>query len=85
MVIERKARRQFDANFKLEVARRVKDQGLSVADVCRSMDLGEGAGCSSMRQSWAEKRELTSRLLPSSSASASWKRRIGSYGWITTF
>lgn len=41
MVIERKARRQFDANFKLEVARMVKDQGLSVDDVCRSMDLGE--------------------------------------------
>jgi hypothetical protein len=32
MMIERKARRQFDANFKLEVARMVKDQGLSVAD-----------------------------------------------------
>jgi transposase len=43
MMIERKARRQFDANFKLEVARMVKDQGLSVADVCRSMDLGETA------------------------------------------
>lgn len=42
-MIERRARRQFDANFKLEVARMVKDQGLSVADVCRSMDLGETA------------------------------------------
>ena len=41
--MERRARRQFDANFKLEVARMVKDQGLSVADVCRGMDLGETA------------------------------------------
>jgi len=43
MMIERKGRRQFDANFKLEVARMMKDQGLSVTDVCRSMDLGETA------------------------------------------
>jgi transposase len=43
MMIERRVRRQFDASFKLEVARMVKDQGLSVADVCRSMDLGETA------------------------------------------
>lgn len=41
MMIEHRVRRQFDANFKLEVARMVKDQGLSVAEVCRSMDLGE--------------------------------------------
>lgn len=43
MMIERKAHRQFDANFKLEVARMVKDQGLSVADVCCNLDLGETA------------------------------------------
>ena len=43
MMIEPRVRRQFDANFKLEVARMVKDQGLSVAEVCRSMDLGETA------------------------------------------
>lgn len=36
-------RRNFDANFKLEVVRMVKDQGLSVSDVCRTMDLGETA------------------------------------------
>ena len=42
MRIERKAHRQFDANFKLEVAR-MKDQGLSVADVCCNLDLGETA------------------------------------------
>jgi transposase len=40
---KRKERRGFDAGFKLEVVRMVKDQGLSVSDVCRSMDLGETA------------------------------------------
>lgn len=38
---KRRARREFDTGFKLEVVRMVKDQGLSVSDVCRSMDLGE--------------------------------------------
>jgi|UniRef100_UPI003F83BA06 transposase len=36
-------RRQFDASFKLEVVRMVKDQGLSVGEVCRTMELGETA------------------------------------------
>ena len=38
---KRRVRREFDTGFKLEVVRLVKDQGLSVSDVCRSMDLGE--------------------------------------------
>lgn len=38
---KRRVRREFDTGFKLEVVRMVKDQGLSVSDVCRSMDLGE--------------------------------------------
>lgn len=37
------ARRQFDTQFKLQVARMVKDQGLGVAQVCSDMDLGETA------------------------------------------
>lgn len=37
MMIECRVRRQFDANLKLEVARMVKDQGLSVADVRRGV------------------------------------------------
>ena len=41
MMTKRRARREFDANFKLEVVRMVKDQGLPVSDICRSMDLGE--------------------------------------------
>lgn len=38
-----KTRRQFDASFKLEVVRMIKDQGLSVAQVCKDMQLGETA------------------------------------------
>lgn len=38
---KRRVRREFDTSFKLEVVRMVKDQGLPVSDVCRSMDLGE--------------------------------------------
>ena len=38
---KRMVRREFDTGFKLEVVRMVKDPGLSVSDVCRSMDLGE--------------------------------------------
>lgn len=34
-------RRQFDASFKLEVVKMIRDQGLSVGEVCRSMNLGE--------------------------------------------
>lgn len=34
-------RRNFDAAFKLEVARMIRDQGLSVGQVCRDMNLGE--------------------------------------------
>lgn len=39
----KKARRQFDTQFKLQVAKMVKDQGLGVAQVCADMDLGETA------------------------------------------
>ena len=40
---KRRERRDFDASFKLEVVRMVKDQGLSVAQVCQSMDLVDSA------------------------------------------
>ena len=36
-------RRKFDTSFKLEVVKMIKDQGLTVAEVCRSMDLGDTA------------------------------------------
>jgi len=38
-----KQRRHFDANFKLEVVRMVKDQGLSVSQISQTMNLGETA------------------------------------------
>lgn len=36
-------RRVFDANFKMTVVRVIKDQGLSVSQVCQDMNLGETA------------------------------------------
>lgn len=33
--------RKFDPSFKLEVVKMIKDQGQSVAQVCRDLDLGE--------------------------------------------
>lgn len=38
-----KKRRVFDAAFKLQVAQMVREQGLSVTQVCRDMQLGETA------------------------------------------
>ena len=38
-----KKRRVFDSAFKLHVAQLVREQGLSVAQVCRDMQLGETA------------------------------------------
>ena len=36
-------RRTFDASFKLRIVQMIKDQGLSVGQVCRDMKLGETA------------------------------------------
>lgn len=36
-------RRTFDASFKLKVVQMVRDQGLSVGQVCRDMKLGDTA------------------------------------------
>lgn len=36
-----RTRRTFDASFKFQVAQMVRDQGMSVGQVCRDMDLGE--------------------------------------------
>jgi transposase len=38
-----KKRRGFDSGFKLQVVHMIKDQGLSVSQVCEDMDLGETA------------------------------------------
>ena len=34
-------RRAFDSSFKLQVVKMIKEQGLSVMQVCRDLDLGE--------------------------------------------
>ena len=39
----KKERRIVDANFKLDVVRRIKVQGLSVGQVCQTMDIGSTA------------------------------------------
>lgn len=39
----KRQRRHFDAAFKLQVVQMIRDQGLSVSDVCRDMKLGETA------------------------------------------
>lgn len=36
-------RRTFDASFKLEVVKMIRDQGLSITQVCQDMNLGETA------------------------------------------
>lgn len=36
-------RREFDASFKLQVVQMVKEQGLSIPQICRDMELGETA------------------------------------------
>jgi transposase len=36
-------RRAFDTSFKLKIVQMIKDQGLSVGQVCRDMKLGETA------------------------------------------
>ena len=36
-------RRGFDASFKLQVVKMIREQGLTVPQVCRDMDLGETA------------------------------------------
>mgnify|MGYP003530963580 FL=1 len=35
--------RKFDASFKLEVVKMIKDQDMSIGQVCRDLDLGETA------------------------------------------
>ena len=39
----KKPRRKFDEEFKLQVVQMIRDQGLSVGEVCRDMKLGETA------------------------------------------
>ena len=43
MTTEKRQRRQFDASFKLQVVQMIRDQGLSVSQVCREMALTPSA------------------------------------------
>jgi transposase len=38
-----RSRRKFDASFKLQVVKMIRDQGLTIAQVCKDMELGESA------------------------------------------
>lgn len=40
---KKRTRRVFDAAFKLQVVRMIREEGLSVGQVCRDMDLAESA------------------------------------------
>jgi transposase len=50
------SRSKFDASFKLEVARLIRDQGLSVQEVTQSMGIGETAARRWVAQYDAERR-----------------------------
>jgi transposase len=41
--MSKKTRRSFDASFKLQIVRMIRDQGMSVSQVCRDQDLVESA------------------------------------------
>lgn len=40
---EKRTRRAFDAAFKLQVVRTIREQGVSISQVCRDMNLVESA------------------------------------------
>jgi len=41
--MSKKTRRSFDASFKLQVVRMIREQGMSASQVCRDLDLVESA------------------------------------------
>jgi len=51
-------RRAFDAAFKLQVIQMIREQGLSITQVCRDLDLGETAVRRWIRQFQAEQTGL---------------------------
>ena len=44
----------FDASFKLEVVKMIRERGLSVMQICQDMNLGETAVCRLLRQAEAD-------------------------------
>ena len=74
-----KQRRQFDPSLKLEVARMIKEQGLSVVHVSQSMGIGRlryVAGSRSMSLMSVASLASENRSLPSSRKSSNWSGRI---------
>ena len=53
MMKEKRTRRAFDTAFKLQVVRMIREQGLTVGQVCRDMNLVESAV-----RAWVEKFDL---------------------------
>ena len=49
-----RTRREFETSFKLQVVQMIKEQGLTVAQVCQDMDIGETAVRRWLRQYEAE-------------------------------
>ena len=49
-----KKRRIFDASFKLQVVQLIKEQGVSISQVCEDMSLGETAVRRWLKQADAE-------------------------------
>ena len=41
--MSKRARRSFDASFKLQIVRMIREQGVSVSQVCKDQDLVESA------------------------------------------
>ena len=82
-------RRSFDPEFKLQIVRMIRNDGLSVTRVCREQGLVDSAVRRSLAQYDAEQAGGAGigkprPACPSSSASASWKPRTGSCAWTTT-
>ncbi len=71
-------RRNFDTAFKLQVVQMIRDQGLSVGQVCRDLHLVDSAVRRWLAQYEAEHAGQPGQgrpLTPSSNASVSWNGR----------
>ena len=75
--MNKQRRRKFDPAFKLQVVRMIREQNVSLGQVCRDMDLVDSA----VRR-WVEQYDAEQaggpgqgKPLTSSSAYASWRRR----------
>jgi transposase-like protein len=86
--MSKRERRTFNAEFKLQVVQMIREQGLSVGDVCCDMKLGETAVRRWMAQADEEaagRPGIGSRSPPSSSVSASWRPRTSNCAVTSIF